>query len=310
MARRRKRSNGSLSPLLIFLLGLLVGILGFVALKFVFGPPPAHQPVAVGTPAPSEEPEVTTSPSPLSVASPSAGATALASPSPASEISPGVQGGHLLAIIIDDCGQWPVVERAMIALPVPLTLSVMPDAPYTRTISREADAAGKGVMLHLPMEPISEIDPGPGKITTAMSDDAIIAQVTEDLAHVSAAHGVNNHEGSKATQDVRVMHDVLSVLARENKFFIDSMTIGASVGATTAHEMGVPTAKRDVFLDNRAEIAYSEGQLEQAARIALQRGSAIAIGHPRPTTLAALRAMIPQLQAEGVQFTLVEHLVR
>jgi polysaccharide deacetylase 2 family uncharacterized protein YibQ len=72
--------------------------------------------------------------------------------------------------------------------------------------------------------------------------------------------------------------------------------------------MGVPTAARDVFLDNRADVAYSEAQLSAAAAIAQRTGSAIAIGHPRPTTLAAVRAMIPRLQALGVQFVLVQDL--
>jgi hypothetical protein len=88
------------------------------------------------------------------------------------------------------------------------------------------------------------------------------------------------------------------------------MTIGSSVAYATARGAGVATARRDVFLDNRAEVAYSEQQLAAAARIALEHGSAIAIGHPRATTLAALRAMIPKIEAEGVQFILVRNLVR
>jgi hypothetical protein len=143
-----------------------------------------------------------------------------------------------------------------------------------------------------------------------MSDAQIVAQVQSDLAEVPLARGVNNHEGSKASADARVMHAVIGVLAEHNLFFIDSKTNAASVGEATARAMGVPTAARDVFLDNRADEAYSEAQLAQAAAIAQRTGSAIAIGHPRPTTLAAVRAMIPRLQALGIQFVLVQDLVR
>jgi uncharacterized protein len=103
---------------------------------------------------------------------------------------------------------------------------------------------------------------------------------------------------------------VIGVLAQHgNLFFIDSRTSAASVGEKTAQELGVPTARRNVFIDGRADVAYSEAQLLAAAAIAKEQGSAIAIGHPKPTTLAAVRAMIPRLQASGIQFVLVQDLV-
>jgi len=229
-----------------------------------------------------------------------------ASPEPSSSTP---SRGPRLAIIIDDCGQWPSTERGFIALPVPLTLSVLPHVRYGSEIARDADAAGKGVMLHLPMEPLSGIDPGPGEITTKMDDAAIAAQVRDDLGDVPLARGVNNHEGSRATEDDRVMRDVAAVLARDHLFFIDSRTSGASVAERDAKEAGVATASRDVFLDNRADVAATEAQLRAAAALAAKNGSAIAIGHPRPTTLAAVRAMVPRLQADGITFVLASDLV-
>lgn len=243
-------------------------------------------------------------------ATPLVTASPLASPLETFAPSTAPSGGARLAIIIDDCGQWLTTERAFIALPVPLTLSVLPDVRYTRLVATEAAAAGKGVMLHLPMETVSGLNPGPGKVTTEMSDAEIETQVNADLAQVPLAQGVNNHEGSKATADARVMRDVAQTLAEHgNLFFVDSMTSRFSVAAAAARSKGLPTGTRDVFLDNRADVAYTEGQLLQAAEIALRDGSAIAIGHPRPTTLAALHALIPRLQAEGVHLVLVSQLL-
>ena len=217
--------------------------------------------------------------------------------------------GPKLALIIDDCGQWIDTERGFVALPIPLTLSVLPDVHYGATIAREANDAGKGVMLHLPMETLSGMNPGPGKVTTAMTDDEITAQVQSDLAQVPLARGVNNHEGSKASADSRVMRDVIGVIAkRGDLFFIDSRTNAASVGEQTASQAGVPTASRDVFLDNQENVAYSEDRLREAAAIAKQTGSAIAIGHPRPTTLAAIHALIPELEDDGITFVLAQTL--
>jgi len=236
--------------------------------------------------------------------------TPAAAPPAASSSAPPAPARAKLAIIIDDCGQWPVTERGFIALPLPLTLSVLPHVRYGAEIAHDADAAGKGVMLHLPMEPLSGIDPGPGRITVAMGDAAIAAQVRDDLASVPLARGVNNHEGSRATQDDRVMRDVAAVLASEHLFFIDSRTSGTSVAERDAKDAGVATAGRDVFLDNRADVAATEAQLREAARLAERNGSAIAIGHPRPTTLEALRALYPSLQADGISFVLASDLVR
>jgi hypothetical protein len=271
-------------------------------------PPVAVEPAETAAPEEVASAEATpTSPStpPVGSAMPSASA----SPSPSGS-PPSNSNGPKVALIVDDCGQWIATERAFVALGIPLTVSVLPDVPYTATIAREAADAGKGVMLHLPMETVSGLNPGPGKVTTEMSDAQITAQVQSDLAQVPLARGVNNHEGSKGSADERVMHDVMGVLARRgNLFFVDSRTSAESVGERTAREAGVPTAGRDVFLDNQATVAYTEEQLREAAAIALRTGSAIAIGHPKPTTLAAVRAMIPQLQAAGIQFVLVGDLV-
>jgi hypothetical protein len=214
-----------------------------------------------------------------------------------------------VAIIIDDCGQWPKTEHGYLELPIPLTMSVLPHVAYSHAIAQDAETAGKGIMLHLPMEPLSHIVAGPGEIRTAMSDSAIAAQTENDIAQVPFAAGVNNHEGSAASADPRVMKDVIDVVKAHNLFFIDSRTNAKSVAAEQAQQEHVPNASRDVFLDNRADVAYSEAMLRRTADIARQTGSAIAIGHPKPTTLEALRLMYPRMQAEGVRFVLASELV-
>jgi uncharacterized protein len=256
------------------------------------------------TPAPSPTLNRSASGTPAML-EPPAGASSSPSAAPTLLPLPERSGGARLALIVDDCGQWIDTERGFLALDIPITMSVLPDVRYTETIAREASAAGKGVMLHLPMETVSGLDPGPGKVTTEMTDAAIEAQVEADLAQIPSVSGVNNHEGSKGSADERVMRDVVAVLAKHgNLFFVDSLTSPQSVGGRVAQAAGIPTADRDVFLDNQARVAYTEGQLREAASIARRTGSAIAIGHPRPTTLAAVRAMIPELQAEGIEFVL------
>ena len=219
-------------------------------------------------------------------------------------------GAPRIALIIDDCGQWPATERGFIALPIALTLSVLPRVRYGDEIARAARDAGKGVMLHLPMEPNSGANPGPGGVRVAMDDAAIAAQVRADLDDVPLAAGVNNHEGSRATSNDRVMRDVAAVLAERHVFFVDSRTAATTVAERDATAAGVPTARRDVFLDDVDDVGAVEAQLRRAAAIARQRGSAIAIGHPRAATLDAVRALFAELEGEGIAFVPAAELVR
>ncbi len=226
---------------------------------------------------------------------------------PTSSIAPSARAR--LALIVDDCGQWLHIEEGYIALPIPLTLAILPQVRYSTRIADEAHAAGKGVMLHLPMQPIAALDPGPGKIMVSMNDETIEAQTARDIDAIPYAEGANNHEGSRATSDPRVMAAVMRVFKRRGLFFIDSRTIATTVAQRTAQEYGVPNAARDVFLDDRNTVPAVEAQLRLAAKIALKRGSAIAIGHPRPATLAAVRALYPELEREGITFVLARSLV-
>ncbi len=312
--RKRPSNNGWLTPALLLAILVVVAwwlfhpVLATHKHRAVEQPPVA---VATETAVPETQsalPETTETPSSEASATPSASPERSPAATPSAP-SPAAANGPKLALIIDDCGQWITTERGFVALPIPLTLSVLPDVHYNATIAREASDAGKGVMLHLPMETLSGMNPGPGKVTTEMTDAEIDAQVEADLAQIPLAQGVNNHEGSKASADSRVMHDVIGVLSKHgNLFFVDSKTSSASVGESTATAEGVPTAARDVFLDNKADVAYSEAQLREAAAIAKRSGSAIAIGHPRPSTLEAVRALIPELQADGITFVLAQTL--
>ncbi len=197
--------------------------------------------------APSAEPAApvaTPIPTPLPTPASTSAPTASPSSTPAANLH-----GPQLALIVDDCGQWIATERGFVALDIPLTLSVLPDVPYTSVIATEASDAGKGVMLHLPMETLSGLNPGPGKVTTEMSDAQIVAQVQSDLAEVPLARGVNNHEGSRnirrsachACGHRRARRDTTSSSSTRRR------TQRRSERFRPRDQMGVPTAARDVF---------------------------------------------------------------
>jgi uncharacterized protein len=127
---------------------------------------------------------------------------------------------------------------------------------------------------------------------------------------VPEARGVNNHMGSLATADGRVMNVVAQELARRGLFFIDSRTTDRTVAAEAAARARVPWASRRVFLDDiqtEPEILRSLDDLVAKARA---EGSAIAIGHPHPTTLAVLERELPRMSERGVRLVRITELVR
>ena len=83
---------------------------------------------------------------------------------------------------------------------------------------------------------------------------------------------------------------------------MDSRTSPASVGYKTARAMGLRCGTRQVFLDNVQDEAAIGKQLAEVAAIARKKGAAIAICHPHPSTLRALKAYMPELVKSGITF--------
>lgn len=205
-----------------------------------------------------------------------------------------------IAIIIDDLGNSKRVDDAVLAIDAPLTVSVFPLLSDSKNAAEKASSNGMEVMLHLPMEPhdYPKANPGEGVLLTSMDDIAIITQLYEDIKSVPGIKGVNNHMGSKFTEDLEKMHIVLMQLKDKGLYFVDSKTSPKSKSDKTAREMGLKAGARDVFLDNQQDEGHIIGQIEELKKIARKHGSAIGIGHPYPVTIATLRKAIPEIEKE------------
>jgi polysaccharide deacetylase 2 family uncharacterized protein YibQ len=206
-----------------------------------------------------------------------------------------------LTVIIDDLGVNGPVTRRTIRLPGPLTLAFLPYGEGTPELAREARAAGHEVFLHLAMEPLGGEDPGPMALLADLGADELRRRLHWALGRVPGAAGVNNHMGSRLTADPRAMAIVMGELARLGLPFLDSMTTAASVAGKIALASGVPATARDLFLDNDPAPAAILAQLERAERLARRTGSAVAIGHPYPSTLQVLADWLPGASARGIR---------
>ena len=216
------------------------------------------------------------------------------------------------AIVIDDLGEDLEAARKLARMPYPLTFSVLPGLAYSRETAEEAHRAGREVILHLPMEPEpgASVKPGRGEINVGMPGAEVERVIGSDLGSVPFSKGVNNHMGSRATADARLMREVMGVLRKRNLFFIDSRTTASTAALGAARRAGVPAFFRSVFLDDTETVGYSLGQLRRFRRIVQERGVALAIGHPHPTTIQALAEFIPELERENIQLIPASELVR
>ncbi len=213
-----------------------------------------------------------------------------------------------IAIIIDDMGFHRKVGEQLLNLPINLTFSFLPNAPFTKVLEEQAHLEGRTVLLHLPLQPRDQKwDPGPG--TLYLGEMEKQREIFEkNLASVPHAVGVNNHMGSLYSEDKRHMAGLIEIIRENNLFYIDSFTTSESVGFMLAQEMGLKTARRHVFLDNLQSKEKICEQLGKLAILAEEQGWAIGIGHPYPQTLEALNDCQTNYSTK-VQLVSVEELV-
>ena len=166
-------------------------------------------------------------------------------------------------------------------------------------------------MLHLPMEPLSRSAMSEGNRTIMTNTSAATQQalVRKHLQSLPGVIGVNNHQGSKATADKATMQAVLQVLKKENVFFVDSRTNSASIARDMAKQMGVATARNDIFLDNSSNVEDIRKQIYKAFAMAEKNGSAIAICHARKNTAKCWQMYAEDFKKSGITFVPVNKLL-
>ena len=209
-----------------------------------------------------------------------------------------------ISIVIDDLGTDLTVADTLYRISPKITLAILPFQSFSQKIARLAQQRGQTTLLHLPLEPHDELGkfPKPSYMLLLEENNAImLRQLRDSLCNVPGIAGVNNHMGSRFTEDNSHMNLILEEIKQRGLFFLDSRTTPRSVGYDVACQMGIPALKRDVFLDNELEAAAIAAQLEKLITIARKKGQAIGIGHPHPQTLAELAKFVARLPNAGVE---------
>nr|WP_271750906.1 divergent polysaccharide deacetylase family protein [Cohnella sp. JJ-181] len=225
--------------------------------------------------------------------------------------------GHtesVVAVVIDDFGNGMKGTQEMLGLPIPITAAVMPFLPTSKADAEAAYAKGREVIVHLPMEPVRGKASwlGPRAILTSLPDEEIRLRTEAAIADVPHAVGMNNHMGSRATADERVMRVVLQVCKERGLFFLDSRTSYKSVVPKLAREMGVPLLQNDLFLDDVYTDRHVAGQVLLLKARAHKHERTVVIGHVGPSgliTSGQLAAAIPTLRQASVRFVKLSELL-
>ncbi len=207
----------------------------------------------------------------------------------------------VLSLVIDDLGYSLEHGRAAIRLAGDHTYAVLPGAAHSRELAQFAHAQNKEVILHLPMQSISDrAAREPGALNEAMDENELTANVHSLLARIPFIRGVNNHMGSHLTEFDFFMRPVMDSIRGYNPrlYFLDSRTTPRSVAYAQALDAGLPAISRDVFLDDEPNPESIRLQFRIWLTKARERGSAIAIGHPYPNTLEVLRDHLPEAVGE------------
>lgn len=307
--------------IVLIMLGITVGVVIDVVSRPAPPKPTAVQPAPATTPArpnPYAPPPRIEAPkvpsifdegggSSSSLSEPLVGVTPLALnalPSDAPESWP------VVAIVIDDMGLDRGRSEKVLDLPGPLTVSYLTYAEDLTAQAQAAQAAGHEVMAHIPMEPTGDADPGPGALLSGATPADLRARLADYLNDWTGYVGINNHMGSKLTADAAAMEVIIGELKSRGLMWLDSRTDANTVGEAMAESYGVPHIGRDVFLDNEDEQAAIAAQLAKVENIARQQGYAVAIGHPRDATIAALSKWLLTLEEKGIAVAPVTEVLR
>lgn len=216
----------------------------------------------------------------------------------------------VIAIVIDDMGISLKRTKDIASLQAPLTVSFLTYGKNLKQQVENSRQSGQEIMIHVPMEAQKKVDEAPDVLTTKMSTAQLQNGLKEMLSKFEGIKGINNHMGSRLTEDKARMEAIMEILKQHKLFFLDSKTSPHSRAKEAAETVQIGYVSRNVFLDNNNDKAYILGQLAQTERLAHKNGFAIAIGHPKTQTYAALSEWLPTLKDKQIRLVPLTEIVK
>lgn len=226
-----------------------------------------------------------------------------------------IDGTPALAVVVDDCGFNMKLARRLKDRPLTLTWAILPGQAYSRAIADMLREDGTPFIIHVPMQAMPDPDGVAGQkgmysIGVGMDESSVVSSLAGMIEALPGAYGINNHRGSKATADYKLMRSVMKELRRRGMFFLDSSTTKDTLAYKAARAVNIECAKNNHFLDNESDRNKIRTQFDRAIEVAKKRRSAVAICHIRPETIAFLDTVDDRYFASrGVRLVTLPELV-
>jgi uncharacterized protein len=225
--------------------------------------------------------------------------------------APPFTGQPRIAVVIDDLGLDKQRTARAIALQGPVTMSFLAYASDLPAQTEAARRAGHELIVHVPMEPINkQRDIGSNGLANRLGREEVLRRLRWDLSRFNGYVGINNHMGNRISGDANAMQAVIEELKARGLLFLDSRSIATGTAESVADMLGVPTASRDVFLDDDIDGTSIDDQLAELEDVARKQGTAIAIGHPHDQTLDRLTIWLANLSQRGFQLVPLTAIVK
>ena len=202
------------------------------------------------------------------------------------QITKSKDGRGKLVIIIDDITTKEQVLKAS-DLPIQVTLAFIPPK-----LDGERSLLGnnfRSPMIHLPLEATNKAHNTKETLMVGDSYEKIEQRIETIRSNYPTVRYLNNHTGSRFTQDSESMDRLIRALKKHHFIFIDSRTSGATVAKIITQKYGMRYIGRNVFLDNTQTQGAILAQLKEVIALSKKNGSAIAIGHPHSATFSVLK---------------------
>ena len=161
----------------------------------------------------------------------------------------------------------------------------------------------KHFMVHLPLQSRSRAMNRMHKtLFVTDSNKHIINRVKEIRKLFPTAKYLNNHTGSKFSENYKKSKVLYKALMDNGFKFVDSKTSQRSKFKKIAKEFGRRYVENNMFLDDKLTSKATLKQIKKAVSLARRDGLAIVICHPHPTTFKALKEAKPYLKSVNLVY--------
>ncbi|MBX6425708.1 MAG: divergent polysaccharide deacetylase family protein [Variibacter sp.] len=193
-------------------------------------------------------------------------------------------------------------DEALAKLPAAVTLAFAPYGADLDRLAAQARAGGHEVLLQVPMEPFDypDNDPGPQTLLTSLSPEQNVDRLHWFMSRFQGYVGIGNYMGARFAGNEAAVSAVMRELAKRGLLYFDDGTATRSLVSQVAAANAVPFARADIIVDTGRSAAEIDAALTRLEAIARERGSAVGVAIPLPSSIEHIARWAAAAAARGI----------